>query len=169
MWCLVERLITVGLHRSCVLIPHNCAEIYADMVKKDFNIQSCSASKKRHSKQHDRFGIMGSFGFHHCDVQGFEMQVAQSRNIHMTYCLFFVFNLTIAHKRKLKIIEYPITPDTITPPQHRGNGDGLCGTYCTEMTMLNALITRIDAKLAKSETHHTHPAKHEKTTETTQH
>lgn len=98
------------------------------------------------------------------------MQVAQTRNIPMTHCLFFVFDLTIAHKRKLKIIEYPQKlADTITPPQRRGNGDGLCGTYCTEMTMLNGLITRIDGKLAKSETHHTRYAKHEKTTETTQH
>lgn len=82
----------------------------------------------------------------------------------------FVISLTIAHNRKPKIIEYPQKlADTITPPQRRRNGDGLCGTYCTEMTMLNVLITRIDAKLAKSETHHTHSAKHEKTTETTQH
>lgn len=56
--------------------------------------------------------------------------------------------------------------DTITPPQRGRNGDGLCGTHCTEMTVLDVLITRIDAKLVKSETHtritHTHSAKHEK-------
>lgn len=47
--------------------------------------------------------------------------------------------------------------DTITPPQRGCNGDGLCGTHCTEMTVLDVLITRIDAKLVKSERHtHAH-------------
>lgn len=52
--------------------------------------------------------------------------------------------------------------DTITPPQRGRISDGLCGTHCTEMTVLDVLITRIDAKLVKSETHTSHSAKHEK-------
>lgn len=44
----------------------------------------------------------------------------------------------------------------ITPPQRGRIGDGLCGTHCTEMTVLDVLITRIDAKLVKSETHTHH-------------
>ncbi len=69
-----------------------------------------------------------------------------------------------------KVVKYrtPVktSADTITPPQRGRSGDGLCGTHCTEMTVLDVLITRIDAKLVKSETHacitHTHSAKHEK-------